>query len=214
MVIKVIQMNLVEAARWISAATVISGFIWMVGGFLALAVWNAYRDDIVSTAGLATREDIHALERTIFEASQNFATLSRQIVVLSRPENVVNYRDIPSAAGGSCVAGEVCVISVFAERDQRATECRIIPEKTELLLLSNNREYVASPSSGRTPNNLPSQPRALEPRFTLPVTVPEGNATAIIRTFYTNCLWQVNGQPPVAQDSPPFNIQITSSRNE
>ena len=208
MVIKTIQLSTIEAARWIAAATVISTFIWSVGGFIALTLWNIYRDDIVETAGVATREDVIRLEAALSEAAVSFTQLSRQIVVLSRPDTIAHYREPPRALGGSCMAGEACTISVFAERAQRALECRLLGPRTELLILIEGREYVAPPDGQVPGTNLQSRPRALEPTFRLPRGVPEGVATAMIRTYYTGCSWQIDGEPPALQDSPTFDLEI------
>ena len=212
MVIKTLQMSTFEAAKWIAAATVISSFIWTIGGFIVLTVWSLYKDDIIATAGLATREDFQQLESTLSQAATSFATLSRQIIVLSRPDNVVLYREPPKPVLGNCTAGETCRISIFAERTQRALECRVLGEKTELLILRDGREYVASPVIERPATNLQGQPRALEPQFTLPRGVPAGPSTAIIRSHYTDCTWQLDGDPPVIQDSPTFDLNILPSK--
>ena len=207
-VIKKIQMSTMEAARWIAALSVISAFIWSVGGFLALVICNTYRDEMIRTAGLASSEDVRRLERTLADAADNFASLSRQMVILSRPEDVVNYRESPSAVNGACVAGEACAVAVFAERSQRAAECQIIGNRTELLILTNGREYVARPVPNRRATNLRPAPRALEPVFMLPSGVPEGPSRSIIRSYYTGCFWQTDGEPPVIQDSPIFDLTI------
>lgn len=209
MVFKVIQMSTFEAARWIAALSVISAFIWSVGGFIALLLWSSYKDELITTAGLATKEDVLRLQETLSEAAESFSLLSRQIVVLSRPENVTIYRESPKPIDGACSVGETCRISIFAERSPRATECRIIPNLTELLILIKGREYVATPSPNRQAINLQLQPRALEPAFILPQGIPIGRGTAIIRTHYAGCSWQIDGQPPVVQDSPAFEIETT-----
>lgn len=219
MVLKIIQLSTIEAAKWFAAAVVISTFIWSVGGFLAITLWTAYREDIIATAGLATSDDIAELKiatsndiaelkTALDDAAVSFVQLSRQIVVLSRPDQIALYREPPRAIGGHCTAGQNCVISVFAERSQRALDCRILGPRTELLILSNGREYIATPVIGRQVVNLQSGPRALEPTFTLPQGIPAGEASAVIRSYYTECGWQVDGQPPAIQDSPVFDLEI------
>lgn len=209
MVIKVIQLSAFEAAKWVAALSVISTFIWSVGGFLALMIWNTYRDEVISAAGLASREDVARLEKAVSGAAQSFDALSRQIVILSRPPNVAIYREPPRAVQGYCRAGEACAISVFAERDPRASDCRIQGDRAELLIITGDREYAASPAPGRVVNNLGPQPRVREPTFLLPEGIPAGTGTAIIRSFYRDCIWQdAAGQPPVMQDSPPFQLEI------
>lgn len=209
MVFKIIQMTTFEAARWIAAALVVSGFIWSVGGFLAVALWNSYRVELIANAGLATSEDIGELKTALEEAALSFTALSRQIVVLSRPDNIAVYREPPRPVTGQCKAGDDCVVSVFAERSQRALDCRIIGPRTELLILAKGREYIGTPASTRPASNLQNSPRALEPTFKLPLGVPTGPATAIIRSYYTDCSWQIDGDPPAIQDSPPFSMEIT-----
>lgn len=213
MVLKIIQMNTIEAARWVTAAIILSAFIWSVGGFIALALWNTYRNDIIETAGLASSEDIGELKAALQEAAVSFTALSRQIVILSRPDQITLYREPPSPVAGFCAAGEDCVISVFAERSQRALDCRILGPRTELLILSHGREYVGAMVSQKPASNLQSSPRALEPAFRLPLGIPVGPATAIIRSYYTDCAWQIDGQPPAIQDSPSFPLEIVPSQH-
>jgi hypothetical protein len=208
MVIKTIQMTTFEAARWIAALSVISTFIWSVGGFLALLLWSVYREDVITTAGLASREDILRLERTLGQAAESFDDLSRQITILSRPDDVTVYREPPFAVDGSCVAGEQCQISVFAERHSRAKECELISDMAELIIVANNREYRAPALQVGEPSNLSTTPRIVEPVFDLPRSLPKGEQRAIIRTHYTKCLWQIEGQPETIQESPPFSIMI------
>lgn len=215
MVLKVIQISTFEAARWIAALSVISAFIWSVGGFLALMIWNTYREEVISAAGIASREDVLRVEHALSEAAASFSDLSRQIVILSRPEDISNYREPPRPLNG-CEAGGECTVSVFAERSSRATECRIDGEQTQLLLLTGGREYIATPVQQREATNLGTSPRSLEPTFQLPRGIPKGPATAIIRTYYYDCLWQAveqpgdtqRRQPPAIQDSPPFTIEV------
>jgi hypothetical protein len=135
-------------------------------------------------------------------------------VILSRPDSIAVYREPPRPVAGFCAAGEECVISVFAERSQRALECRIIGPRSELLILSGGREYVGTVNPSRRALNLGGSPRALEPTFQLPIGVPAGPATAIIRSYYTDCAWQIDGQPPAVQDSPVFTLEISGRRAE
>jgi hypothetical protein len=207
MVLKIIQMTAFEAARYIAALSVISTFIWSVGGFIAFMIWNTYRSDVIAAAGIASREDVARVELALTDAATSFATLSRQIVILSRPDNIALYREPPRVVNG-CEAGSTCTISIFAERSPRALECRIIGSRTELLLLAEGREYVATPSPQRQVTNLDNRPRALEPTFQLPRGIPRGPATAIIRSYYGDCAWQINGEPPAIQDSPPFIVEV------
>lgn len=211
MVFRAIHLTAIEAAKVIGAWLVLSGFVWSVGGFIFVTVWNANRETVIAEAGLATREDIDELKTAVREASDAFNTLSRQIVILSQPENIVNYRDLPVQVH-SCRAGQdACAIAIFAERDARATECRIVPQRTELMIISGSREYIASVSPGRPGTNLPASPRALEPTFDIPLSLPPGEARAVIRTYYRGCPWQQGpeaDQPPVVQDSPVFTLTI------
>ena len=208
MVIKAIQLSAMEAARWIAVATVISTFIWSVGGFIAFLLWSAYRDDIIETAGIASSEDVRRLESALTEAAQSFTQLSRQIVVLSRPDVIASYREPPRPTDGFCMAGQDCTISVFVERSPRAVSCQIIGPRSELLMLIDGREYAAPPITLLGVINLESTPRALSPTFAVPRGVPAGTATATIRTRYTGCTWQIDGEPPAIQDSPIFELEI------
>ncbi len=149
-----------------------------------------------------------ATDASFSEAKAQIADMQRAIAIASRPEAIVIYRDLPRPAHGACAPGGNCTLVVFAERDPLAVDCRIIPGTTELRIAAGGREYAATVLGTRPGSNLTNRPQAVEPTFVLPVSIPPGAATAVIRTYYTSCPWQNDGQPPAIQDSPMFPLEI------
>lgn len=200
MVLRTQSFTIDSMAKMLAALVFLVGLVWSIGGFAIWASWKLWGQEAIDAMGLATSEEVQRVETAITE-------IRGQIVVLSRPDEIVHYRDLPRAVA-PCRAGEPCAITIFAERDVRALDCRIVPGRTELLVVTGSREYVAGSLSNRPATNLPAAPRALEPTFQLPRGLPPGPATAIIRSYYTDCPWQTGGQPPAIQDSPQFPLEV------
>jgi hypothetical protein len=200
--------TLPEMAKWVGALMMLAAAVWTPGVIFLTGAWVIYGKSVVNGLGLATQEDIARIEFRIEDAASSLQGLTREITILSRPEDVVNYRDLPVPAGGFCQVGKNCVLTVFAQRDPAAAECRVT--SAEMVIISQGREYVALPDPTRQPINLGPAPRAVEPTFQLPLTISTGPARAIIRTHYNSCPWQIDGQPPVTQDSPSFPLEIRS----
>jgi hypothetical protein len=207
-VLRTFNLSIFEIAKWIGAILTIAAALWVPGVVIATALWIAYGQRAVDALGLASAKDIERLEGIVAETSETINLLARQVTVLSQPENITLYRDLPAPVEGYCEAGEACAISIFAERDVRAIDCRIVPGRTEMLIFSEGREYVANVPRDRPGTNIGAAPRALEPTFIMPSGIQPGPARAIIRAFYGECPWQVNGQPPAIQDSPTFPLEI------
>lgn len=178
-----------------------------------------FADRVREELGLASSEQITTLTEALSDLkaetkAQSDATqaqigeMRRLVDIALRPDEIVHYRDLPRAAERECEAGEACAIVIFAERDPLAVDCRIIPGRTELRITAEGREYVARSLPNRMATNLAPRPQALEPTFALPVSLPPGPATALIRSYYTNCQWQRDGVPPAVQDSPFFTLEI------
>jgi hypothetical protein len=213
-VLRTFNLSIFEIAKWIGAILTIAAALWVPGMVIATALWIAYGQRAVDALGLASAKDIERLEGIVADTSSSIHLLARQVTVLSQPENITLYRDLPIAVEGFCVPGEACAISIFAERDVRAIDCRVIAGRTEMLIISQGREYVANATPNRPGTNLSASPRALEPTFVIPSGIQPGPARAIIRAYYTECPWQVNGQPPAIQDSPTFPLTIVAEEHQ
>ena len=205
---RTMNLGVIDIAKWIAAISVIAGTVWSIGALFGVLVWRSYGAHFIEELGLASRDDIVEVKRAIGDAQEVLSVLTRQIEVLSRPDDIVIYRDLPEPADGSCMAGQPCTIVIFAERSEGATACRIVPDRTELRIAADGREYIAGRAAGRRGTNLPARPQALEPTFDMPQSLPVGRAMAFIRSYYEGCPWQVNGQPPAIQDSPMFPIEV------
>jgi hypothetical protein len=209
--------------EYLPLSGLLSGFLFV---FLA-GLFALFGDRMRQFAGVPSSEDIAALRVSIEEfrqaadtriqAMQNeTASIERrlvdmqgQIALAARPERIVLYREDPYTAEPSCKAGEGCTIVVFAERDQSALSCKIIPGMSELILTVEGRVYKGQQEPQRRETNLSATPQALEPTFLLPQSIRPGEVSAYIRTFYTECPWQVEGQPPAFADSPTFPVEIS-----
>jgi hypothetical protein len=190
------------------ALSVMLTFGSLVIGFIAMVVFRVYGAQIIAASGLATAADVARVEMSIADATVKVAELRRQIVVLSRPDDVVIYLEDPRPVDGFCQVDSLCAIQIYAERDPRAEACQIIQGSTEMIIYSGGREYVAQGSTARPARNLPATPRTFEPSFEIPASIPPGPARARIRTAYTDCPWQINGDPPVTMESPSFALEI------
>jgi hypothetical protein len=188
-------------AKTLAALGVIAGTFWTVGAFIGLLVWRTAGESVIAAAGVASASDVARIESSI-------SIITRQLVVLARPDNIVLYRDVPHALNDQCRPGQPCPVAVYAERDPRAIECEIIPGTTELLIYSGEREYRAPVRPNAQTTNLAGAPRTVEPVFIMPQSLPLGSARGTIRTTYTDCLWQIEGEPPAVQDSPVFDLEI------
>lgn len=209
MVLKTINLTAPEIAKWLAAIGAIASMVWLSFALIATLVWRSYGQEWIKEIGLVTREDVLRIEARQEAMAEKLATMAEQIVILSRPDDVVHYRDLPRPSQGYCKPGEVCPITIFAERDLRAVDCRVVPGITEMFIVIDNREYVANTAPNRPGTNLSASPRALEPRFILPLGLPAGQAVAMIRSHYIGCPWQDDeGDPPVIQDSPRFPLEI------
>lgn len=197
--------SIIEWAKLIGAATVITSVASGVLSFIVSIVFFVWGAQLLTAAGVATSQEMAAMKQTVDD-------LLRRVTVLARPDQIAHYRDLPVALHGECYPGEECTIVVFAERDIRALECRIIPGRTELLLTQEARTFTVPAVQRGTAVNLGPSPRGVEPTFLLPRSLDPGEATARIISHYTGCLWQIDGQPPVSQESPQFRITIGEMR--
>lgn len=175
------------------ASAVLSTAIWIV-----FSVWGAY---LLAAAGVATSAEMAGVKDKVDD-------LLRRVVVLARPDQIVHYRDLPVPLNGACVRGRPCAIVIFAERDLRALECQVIPDRTRLLVTQGNRTWEIPAVQRGAAVNLGPSPRALEPTFLLPQSLQVGEAQAEILSGYTGCLWQTDGEPPATQLSPQFKINV------
>lgn len=206
------RQKVIEWGHLVVAASVITTVSAAIISFLLTVVVNLWGAAILNVLGVATAEEVKAIKDTARQEmvilNEKMDDLLRRIVVLARPEQIVHYRDLPEAVQGFCYAGEECSIVIFAERDPRALECKIMPSETRLLIVRDDRTYEIPSVNRGTAVNLGTSPRALEPRFIIPQSVGEAEVEAILSTEYTGCLWQTDGQPPVHQESPSFPIEV------
>jgi len=195
--------------EWGHLAVAISAMTAVASGVLAAVftiLFNAFGPQVINTLGIATAKEVDHVRDQLDD-------VLRRMVVLARPEQVVHYRDAPFALGGECSRGQECTIVLFAARDPRSVECRLIPTETRLQLTQNARTWSVPPVLGRPPTNLSTSPQTVEPRFILPRSIRPGNVSATVVTAYEGCMWQDDGVPPVTQASPKFDINIIP-RNE
>ena len=209
---------IIEWGRLATAITVMTTVATTVLSFVVFVVFQVWGAQILSVAGVATSQE---LERSREQSSQQFAAiqadlreLSGRVVVLARPEQIVHYRDLPQALNGSCAPGGECVTVIFAERDLRALDCQVVPRRTQFLLTQGARTYAVPAVQRNNAINLGPSPRALEPAFVMPRSVSPGKVSAIIESHYENCLWQDDGEPPVVERSPVFQIEVTSQGDQ
>jgi hypothetical protein len=208
--------------EYLPLSGLVSGLLFI---FLA-GLFALFGDRMRTFAGVPSSEDIAALRVSIEDfreaadsriaamqgetaaIERRLVEMQRQIALAARPERIVIYRETPRTAEDSCFAGEDCTIVVFAERDQLATACEIIPGMSELILTVDGRVYKGQQSDPKRVTNLTATPLALEPTFRLPMSISPGAHAGYIRTFYTDCPWQIDGQPPAFADSPTFTVEI------
>lgn len=184
------------------AISAMAGVASVVVGISVTLVFSAYGAVILERAGVATAREVTALRIQVEDVLQ-------RMKVLARPEQIAHYRDAPNVLGGECFRGRACTIVVFAERDIRALECRLIPNETRLEITQNARTWSVPPERNRPAVNLSTSPQTVEPTFVMPQSIEPGEASAIIVSHYTDCLWQTDGEPPATQDSPRFKITIS-----
>lgn len=193
--------QIIEWGKLIGAAAVITTVASSVLSFVVGIVFVVWGATLLKMAGVATSEEVVSLKGQVDD-------LRRLATVLARPDAIAHYRDLPAPLGGTCYPGEECTIIVFAERDIRALECRVIPGRTELQITQGSRTFAVPAIQRGTAVNLGASPRALEPSFLIPRSVQGGEVTAHIVSHYTDCAWQIAGEPPAVQESPEFHITI------
>jgi len=195
--------------EWGRLATAIGAMTAVASAVLsmvAVLLWSAFGEAIVKNAGVATADEMQSVKDKVDD-------LLRRVVVLARPDQISHYRDLPQSVEAECFAGAMCAVTVFVERDSRALDCKLIPERTQFLLAQNNLTYAVPAARQGTAINVGSSPRALEPSFRVPRGVHPGPVRVVLVSHYEGCLWQTDGEPPATQESPLFTIQI-GSRSE
>jgi len=195
---------IIEWGRLATAIGAMTAVASAVLSMVAVFLWSAFGEAIVKSAGVATAEEMQSVKDKVDD-------LLRRVVVLARPDQISHYRDLPQSVENECFPGEMCAVTVFVERDSRALDCNLVPERTQFLLAQNNLTYAVPAARQGTAIDVGASPRALEPSFRVPLGVQPGPVRVVLVTHYEGCLWQTDGVPPAMQESPMFEITIGSS---
>jgi hypothetical protein len=190
--------------EYLPLAGIFTFVLWVFSaGFVTL-----FAPKVRATLGVASAEDIKAVGEAVSTLSSDIREIRTLVDIALKPDDIVIYRELPRTVRPFCVPGQDCALVIFAERSEGAVACKIIPGSAELHIAAEGREYVARAAPNRVVNNLQARPQALEPSFVMPDSIPPGEWTSFIRTFYTDCPWQQTGRPPALQDSPLFQIEV------
>jgi hypothetical protein len=214
-------MATIEAAKFLSALSVIVSVASII--LVTLITWsfNLWGPQLIERSGLATTQDIRATESRFEGAltglSEQVSSLAssvelnaRTVAVLAQPEDIAIYRDLPRPVNGTCEAGSVCTLLIYAVRDPRAIECKILPGRAELVIESGGIEYRQRIVSRGNTTNIGTVAQGLEPSFMIPRSLAgQSQVTGTIVSYYEDCPWQDrDGQPPAIGFSPEFTIQL------
>lgn len=204
---------LIQTAKVVSSLTIIgTALLFMLGpgadmvqrARIVLEEFPAFRGEVGSL-----KDQNQRLEAAVATLGQRQERLLRAVEVLSAPADVVDFY----AAGvtGPCPRTEGCTVEFELARVPGATECRIMRDTVDHVVISDAdrvfRTPFMQPIEGR---NIDSTRQAVELRIrSLPSGIPLGPATYWFTAEYTGCSWQIDGDPPVVQRSPPVAIIVT-----
>lgn len=215
------KLALYESAKALSALSVVISVASVILVTLITWSWELWGPQLIARSGLATTQDILATENRFDGAltglSEQVSSLAnsvemqaRTVAVLAQPEDIAIYRDLPRPVGGGyCVPGEHCTLLIYAVRDPRAVACRVIPGRAELVITHGQIEYRQRIQRRTDPTNLGTVAQGLEPAFMIPLSLAGvEQVSATIVSYYDNCPWQIDGQPPAIGYSPEFTIPL------
>jgi hypothetical protein len=155
---------------------------------------------------------VSEMQETLTAYGQKIDFLTKEVAIARAPQEIVEYGPA-SNFGQSCDPGDSCLLSLEIRRSSdQALQCKIIPgaTKREIISVSGGRIWEPDIESANA-RNIGINFVVIEVNVKMPLGLTDGKYYYRQTTYYTDCPWQVNGNPPVTSSSPLIEFEIQKS---
>ena len=213
----------VGTAEIIKATAILGGTIGVVVSFLFWAVLTLFGDNLFNAAGLTTIEDARAareeareareaIKESITRLSNDIAAISRRVTILAAPDNVLVYDSVQSRPLGDCVPEEgPCEFFLRFRRAEGANECDLLPNSARYTAITRpdgERWEGTRTNTIRLGEVTDDRYTNLQVEVSFPSQMTNGQAELQVTTFYSDCAWQNEREPPAQGFSMPIQFAV------